>query len=89
MPSRGRPWDRTRGIHKTQARNTNEPCWICKKPIDWSAEPRTPWAYSADHVTPTSLGGTDALSNLRTAHYSCNSSRGNTARGDFPTSRRW
>jgi 5-methylcytosine-specific restriction endonuclease McrA len=89
MPSKGWAWDSQRARHKQHARTQGEPCWICHEPIDWSAAPRTPRSYSTDHVTPTSHGGTDAMSNLRTAHYGCNSSRGNLTRGDFPTSRRW
>lgn len=34
-------------------------------------------ATTADHVVPRSKGGSDALVNLRPAHLSCNSSRGN------------
>jgi 5-methylcytosine-specific restriction endonuclease McrA len=43
------------------------PCWICGR--DGS--------NTADHVTPRSHGGTDALANLRPAHGPCNSARGN------------
>lgn len=89
MPARGRQWDRTRAIAKQQARTKNEPCARCGKPIDWTAAPRTPSSYTADHVTPTIQGGSDRLSNLRTMHYGCNSSRGDGTRGDFPTSRKW
>jgi len=42
-------------------------CWICGKP----------GADTADHVVPVSQGGTSALTNLRPAHLSCNSGRGN------------
>ncbi|WP_349018432.1 HNH endonuclease [Corynebacterium accolens] len=34
-------------------------------------------ATTADHVVPRSRGGDDSLDNLRPAHASCNSSRGN------------
>lgn len=34
-------------------------------------------ATTADHVIPRSRGGDDSLDNLRPAHASCNSSRGN------------
>jgi len=69
------------------------PCWLCKGdkgPINYWAKAGTPQSFAADHVTPTSLGG-DAvrLSNLRPSHFGCNSSRGNTTRGQFPTSRQW
>lgn len=35
-----------------------------------------PGARSVEHLQPRSMGGTDALSNLRPAHLSCNISRG-------------
>jgi 5-methylcytosine-specific restriction endonuclease McrA len=89
MPSKGRTWDTTRAIHKQQAHARNDACVRCGQPIDWAAPPRTPSSYTADHITPTSHGGTDALSNLRTMHYGCNASRGDGTRGDFPTTRRW
>lgn len=34
-------------------------------------------ANSADHLLPRSLGGSDAIENLRPAHARCNSARGN------------
>ncbi|MFS0058442.1 HNH endonuclease [Corynebacterium striatum] len=34
-------------------------------------------ATTADHIIPRSRGGDDSLENLRPAHSSCNSSRGN------------
>lgn len=34
-------------------------------------------ANSADHLVPRSLGGSDAIENLRPAHTRCNSARGN------------
>lgn len=38
---------------------------------------RQPGATTADHLIPRSKGGTDDVeTNLRPAHYSCNSSRG-------------
>ena len=85
MPSAGREW-----LGKCSTiRARRERCWICGETIDYTAEARTPRSFSVDHKTPTSLGGSDALSNLAAAHYGCNSSRGNATRGDFPTSRRW
>jgi 5-methylcytosine-specific restriction endonuclease McrA len=90
MPGKGRPWDRERARFKAECRIRNAPCWCCGQPIDYNAEPRTPDSFTVDHVTPTSLGG-DVLrvTNWRPARYGCNSSRGNTTRGQFPTSRTW
>lgn len=42
-------------------------CWICGRP----------GADTRDHVRPISKGGTNDPSNLRPAHRSCNSARGN------------
>jgi 5-methylcytosine-specific restriction endonuclease McrA len=33
-------------------------------------------AWDVDHLVPRSMGGTDALANLRPAHARCNRSRG-------------
>lgn len=45
-------------------------CHLCGQPI---AEGQ----FSADHLIPRSLGGTDDIGNLRPAHRRCNSRRGN------------
>lgn len=42
-------------------------CHLCEKP----------GATTADHLVPRSLGGSDAIENLRPAHKLCNSRRGN------------
>lgn len=54
------------------------PCSLCGKPINYDAPARTRWSPSVDHHQPLSLEGdlTD-LTNLRAAHYGCNSARGN------------
>jgi 5-methylcytosine-specific restriction endonuclease McrA len=44
-------------------------CWLCHQP----------GADTADHVKPVSHGGSTVYSNLKAAHRSCNSSRGNRA----------
>lgn len=66
-------------------------CWLCSKPIDPDAPPRTRWSFSLDHVTPRSRGGSVMdRGNARAAHYGCNSARGN--RQPAPptrTSRAW
>lgn len=35
-----------------------------------------PWAPTADHIIPRSLGGPDTMGNLRAAHRHCNNARG-------------
>lgn len=45
-------------------------CHLCLRPIETLPE------YSIDHVVSRSNGGTDDIENLRPAHLSCNSSRG-------------
>lgn len=41
-------------------------CWICGRP----------GANTADHVISVSRGGSNALENLRPAHFKCNQDRG-------------
>lgn len=90
MRVRGRAWDRERSAYKADCERRNAHCWLCHKSINYKAPPRTPESFSVDHITPVSLGG-DSMrrSNWRPSHYGCNSARGNTTRGQFPTSRRW
>lgn len=55
-------------------------CGICSKPInlDLTSGPRGNDAGpTIDHVVPRSHGGSDELSNLRIAHWSCNRARSN------------
>lgn len=52
-------------------------CYLCREPIDMAAPPRTRRAFSVDHLTPRSKGGSNDLPNLRPAHFGCNASRGN------------
>lgn len=52
-------------------------CQICGDKVDRSVRPDHPLAPTIDHIHPLSLGGTHTYDNVRTAHYGCNSSRGN------------
>ncbi|WP_144121135.1 HNH endonuclease [Catellatospora sichuanensis] len=49
---------------------TNTLCWLCNR---YGSD-------TADHIIPLSRGGSNKLSNLRPAHKSCNSRRGNRPR---------
>lgn len=61
----------------------NLTCHICgleivdhrKTPHCCDKPKRLHW-LTADHITPRSQGGTDAIGNLRPAHHACNSARG-------------
>lgn len=50
-------------------------CHICGRP----------GATTADHLIPRSHGGLDTIANLRPAHKSCNSARGNRPLATHPT----
>ena len=71
-------------------------CWLCLRPIDMTAAPRTRWSWSLDHVIPINRGGAPLdRSNARAAHYGCNSARGDrpppraASSAALQTSRRW
>lgn len=53
-------------------------CWICGRPIDYTAPAGSPMAWEPDHVKPVSMYPELEydLSNIRPAHCSCNRSRG-------------
>lgn len=90
MPAKGKQWALVSGRFRQESQKHNAACWICAKPIDYSATPRTSESFSADHAMPTSLGGDPlAWNNLRPSHYGCNARRGNGTRGQFPTGRQW
>lgn len=50
-------------------------CQLCGEPVDREACWPDPGCATIDHIVPLSLGGEDSPSNVRLAHYGCNSSR--------------
>ena len=56
-------------------------CQICHEPVDRELDPQDRMAATLDHVVPRSmtLFPDDSPTNLRLAHRSCNSRRGNRA----------
>ena len=56
-------------------------CGICGNPVPHPTQAlegrARRLAATRDHILPKSKGGTDKSSNLRLAHYACNSRRGN------------
>lgn len=90
-PRNGRPYRRL----CAQQRALRLPCWWCGEPIryDITGRPagRHPLAFTLDHLTPLSKGGSLLdRSNARSAHRRCNSARGNrTSIKQGRASRRW
>lgn len=67
-------------------------CHWCRRLIDLDAPPRTRWSFSVDHLIARANGGARYdLSNLATAHYGCNSSKGARSTSSRPKrmSRGW
>lgn len=68
-------------------------CWWCRKPIDLGLPARHGDSWTLDHIIPLSKGGApEDPANLRPAHRSCNSRRGNNggaSRVPPKQSRRW
>ena len=54
-------------------------CHLCLEPIALTLPRGDKRGPSVDHLVPRSKGGTDELANLRPAHRSCNSRRGDRA----------
>lgn len=74
-------------------------CYLCGRPLDWNAPPRSPLSPSVDHRLPVSrTRGLDErtrreLANdpagLVPAHFGCNSRRGNGRQRQVHISRSW
>ena len=50
-------------------------CHICGQPVDKTLSGRDRMGPTLDHLVPRARGGTNARSNLRLAHLSCNSAK--------------
>lgn len=75
QPRKGRPYRRVR----EQVLAQDDTCWLCGKP----------GADTIDHLVPISKGGSLLdKTNLRPAHFACNSRRGD-GRGKRQPSRVW
>ena len=76
----GHKWRKLTHQFRTQAHQRNDHCWLCGKPIDWTAPPQSPMAFEIDHALPRATHPHLAYetTNLRTAHSACNRRRGNT-----------
>jgi hypothetical protein len=58
-------------------------CALCRQRIDLACRMPEPGTFTLDHIVPVSLGGSDAIHNLRPAHFHCNKRRGT---GEFDLS---
>ncbi|WP_416382394.1 HNH endonuclease [Nocardia transvalensis] len=92
MPSKRKGLDhRAYRRAKNKLRKESSTCWLCGNEIDRTLPPEHPESWTADHIDPLSKGGR-LLGELRAAHRSCNSRRGNTDVTELnllPTSRQW
>lgn len=52
-------------------------CQLCGNPVRRDKRVPHPKAPTLDHIVPASLGGAWSYENLQTAHFSCNSRKGN------------
>ncbi|WP_425297046.1 HNH endonuclease [Nocardia brasiliensis] len=76
---------------RDRLRRLSQTCHLCGKPIDVSLPHTDRMSWTADHITPRSLGG-HILGEMKAAHRSCNSRRGNGTRNThnpLPTTRDW
>lgn len=85
----GRPYRRRR----EELRQSQAPCHICGKAIDYSLPSRDLMGFVMDHIVPIKFGG-DSLSPQNTAasHFICNARKGTKAMADLvviPHSREW
>lgn len=84
---------RRRLVQQVRAEEPN--CWLCGLPIDLTLDPRThPMGSTVDEINHRSRSidpqrAATTRSNLRHAHRTCNSERGNRLETDNPTSRQW
>lgn len=83
----GRPWVRL--AHRVL--RENPVCWLCGHDIDLTLPPTDRMSGTADHVIPLDAGGPPRdPDNVKPAHRSCNSRKGNrTTTPAAPTSRAW
>lgn len=52
-------------------------CGICALPVDPADKFPEPSSATLDHIVPVSRGGAHTLANVQTAHFYCNTAKGN------------
>lgn len=63
--------------HEQLAERDGLNCYLCNELIDMTLARTSKYGATIDHVVPLSRGGLDELSNLRLAHWVCNSKKSN------------
>ena len=63
-------------VDRLRARD-GDVCWLCAKPMDFSAKPNSAKAWSMEHLVCKSFGGPEDLANLVLCHPPCNRILGN------------
>jgi hypothetical protein len=58
-------------VEKLRARD-GDACWLCTRPMDFTAVPNSKKAPTIEHLVPRSLGGGGEMSNLVLTHQACN-----------------
>lgn len=56
-------------------------CYLCEMPIDPYLSLKDKMGATIDHVIPISYGGPDVASNVKAAHFICNSTKSNRLEG--------
>lgn len=74
----GHRWRTLKTRFRRDCYNRRAVCWLCRRPIDYDAEPQSPLAFEADHYMPLSRSPELAYvyTNLRPSHSRCNRLRG-------------
>ena len=65
-----------RARRKKTDQETYAPCYLCLEPFDWSLPGNDSGVWSAEHLVPVSMGGSDAYDNIVGTHKLCNIVRG-------------
>ena len=66
----------TRERHRLERHPEQAVCWLCGNTIDMQLPTSHPMSFTLDHIVPLARGG-NLHGEVRPAHRSCNSARGN------------
>jgi 5-methylcytosine-specific restriction endonuclease McrA len=74
-----RRYKTTRNTYRQQCAQTNEPCWLCGRTIDYTLQHPHPDSFNLDHAYPLDQRPdlAEDPANYRPSHKDCNEQRGN------------